>query len=94
MRRRIRVDRDTAHWLPPSVQEWLPKDRLARYVGDVVEALDLSGLISPSPLATPPYSTNITAAGFCRAYSRRGRGGPILRLRSRRICCFPQAALR
>jgi transposase len=30
--------------LPPSVQEWLPKDHLARYVVDVVEALDLSAL--------------------------------------------------
>jgi transposase len=29
---------------PPSVQEWLPKDHLARFVVDVVEQLDLSGL--------------------------------------------------
>ena len=42
MSRFVQVDRDTAYLLPPSVQEWLPKDHLARYVVDVVEALDLS----------------------------------------------------
>jgi transposase len=30
--------------LPPSVQDWLPESHLARYVVDVVEALDLSEL--------------------------------------------------
>ena len=45
MSRFVQVDRDTAYLLPPSVQEWLPKDHLARYVVDVVEALDLSGLV-------------------------------------------------
>jgi len=45
MSRFVRVDRDTAYWLPPSVREWLPKDHLARYGVDVVEALDVSGLV-------------------------------------------------
>ena len=45
MSRFVQVDRDTAYLLPPSVQEWLPEDHLARYVVDVVEALDLSGLV-------------------------------------------------
>ena len=45
MSRFVEVERDTAYWLPPSVQEWLPKDHLARYVVDVVEALDLSGRV-------------------------------------------------
>ena len=45
MSRFVQVDRDTAYLLPPSVQEWLPKDHLARYVVDVVEALDRSGLV-------------------------------------------------
>jgi len=31
MSRFVRVDRDTAYLLPPSVQQWLPKDHLARY---------------------------------------------------------------
>jgi transposase len=38
------IDRDTDYLLPPSVQEWLPKAHLARYVVDVVEGLDLSTL--------------------------------------------------
>jgi hypothetical protein len=38
------IDRDTDFLLPPSVQEWLPEGHLARYVVDVVEGLDLSGL--------------------------------------------------
>ena len=45
MSRFVQVDRDTAYLLPPSVQEWLPEDHLARYVVDVVEALDLSALV-------------------------------------------------
>lgn len=45
MSRFVRVDRDTSYLLPPSVQEWLPEDHLARYVVDVVEALDLSALV-------------------------------------------------
>ena len=38
------IDRDTDFLLPPSVQKWLPEAHLARYVVDVVEGLDLSGL--------------------------------------------------
>lgn len=44
MSRFVAVDRESAYLLPPSVQEGLPKDHLARYVVDVVEALDLSEL--------------------------------------------------
>lgn len=38
-------DRDTPYLLPPSVDDWLPKDHLARFVVDTVEQLDLSALI-------------------------------------------------
>ena len=38
------VDRGTAYLLPPSVEEWLPADHLARFVVEIVEQLDLSGL--------------------------------------------------
>ncbi|MGK2953348.1 MAG: IS1182 family transposase [Thiobacillus sp.] len=44
MSRFIAVDRDTAYLLPPSVDEWLPQDHLARFVVEVVEQLDLSEL--------------------------------------------------
>ncbi len=40
------VDRETADLLPPSVDEWLPADHLARFVVEIVERLDLSKLTS------------------------------------------------
>jgi transposase len=40
----IEVDRETQFLLPPSVQDWLPKGHLARFVVDVVEQLDLRAL--------------------------------------------------
>jgi len=39
------IDRDTAYLFPPSVDEWLPQRHLARYVVEVVEGLDLSGMV-------------------------------------------------
>ena len=39
------VDRATPFLLPPSVEDWLPKDHLARFVVDIVDQLDLSALI-------------------------------------------------
>ena len=44
MSRFIAVDRDTAYLLPPSVDEWLPQNHLARFVVEVIEQLDLSEL--------------------------------------------------
>ena len=40
----IIADRDTPFLFPPSVQEWLPKDHLARFVVDMVAQLDVSSL--------------------------------------------------
>ena len=37
-------DRDTLFLMPPSVQDWLPKEHLARFVVEVVEQLDLRSL--------------------------------------------------
>ena len=37
-------DRDTAFLLPPSVDEWLPADHLARFVVEIVEQLNLAAL--------------------------------------------------
>ncbi len=44
MSRFVPADRDTAYLLPPSVDEWLPNDHLARFVVEVIEQLDLSEL--------------------------------------------------
>jgi len=38
------ADRETPFLFPPSVQEWLPEDPLARFVADAVEHLDLRPL--------------------------------------------------
>lgn len=38
------IDRATPFLLPPSVEDWLPKDHLARFVVDIVDHLDLSAL--------------------------------------------------
>ena len=38
------VDRATPFLLPPSVEDWLPRDHLARFVVDIVDQLDLSAL--------------------------------------------------
>ena len=35
------VDRDTPYLLPPSVQDWLPEQHLARFILEVVSKLDL-----------------------------------------------------
>src|SRR5271166_1689895 len=39
------VDRRTAFLLPPSVDEWLPERHLARFVVEVIDGLDLGGMI-------------------------------------------------
>ena len=44
MTRFVTVNRDTAYLLPPSGEDWLPKDHLARFVVDIVAHLDLSAL--------------------------------------------------
>lgn len=45
MSRFVPIDRDTAYLLPPSVDEWLPEDHLARFVVEVIDKLDLSDLV-------------------------------------------------
>jgi hypothetical protein len=42
MGRFVALDRDTAYLLPPSVNEWLPADQLARFVVEVIEPLDVA----------------------------------------------------
>ena len=39
------VDRETGFLLPPSVDEWLPEEHLARFVVEVIERLDLSLMV-------------------------------------------------
>ena len=46
MARFIEYDRHQQYLLPPSVDEWLPEDQLARYIVEVIDQLDLSKLTS------------------------------------------------
>jgi transposase len=39
------VDRETGFLLPPSVDEWLPEQHLARFVVEVIDRLDLSRMV-------------------------------------------------
>jgi transposase len=38
------IDRKTAYLLPPSVEDWLPEDHLARFIVEAMEKLDLTDL--------------------------------------------------
>jgi len=38
------IDRKTGYLLPPSVEEWLAEDHMARFIVEVVEGLDLSNM--------------------------------------------------
>jgi transposase len=42
----IDCDRDTLYLMPPSVQDWLPDNHLARFIVDIVKQLDLSLLVN------------------------------------------------
>jgi len=41
----VPIDRDTPYLLPPSVQDYLPEDHLARFVAEIVDQLDMSTLL-------------------------------------------------
>jgi hypothetical protein len=47
------IDRYTAYLLPPSVDDWLPQDHLARFIVEVVDGLDLSSMAGA---AVPPIT--------------------------------------
>ena len=38
------INRDTDFLFPPSMQDWLPENHLARYIANVIESLDLSAI--------------------------------------------------
>jgi len=40
----VDIDRGTLYLLPPSIQDWLPEDHLARFVVEIVSQLDLKPL--------------------------------------------------
>ena len=71
------VDRATPFLLPPSVEDWLPKDHLARFVVDIVDQLDLSALTrqyrgTGSAAYHPTLMLGLLIYGYCTGvYSSR-----------------------
>ena len=66
----IEVDRETQYLLPPSVQDWLPKSHLARFVVDVVEQLDLRSLKSSyAGRGSQPYNPAMLLALLFYGYA-------------------------
>jgi transposase len=41
----VTIDRDTPYLLPPSIQDYLPEDHLARFVVEMVDLLDMRGIL-------------------------------------------------
>ena len=50
----IVAERKTDYLLPPSVEDWLNEDHLARFIVEVVDQLDLSNLIRKYCLRSCP----------------------------------------
>ena len=66
----IVADRNTPFLFPPSVQEWLPKDHLARFVVDIVGQLNLSTLRGTyGGKGSRPYDPSLLVAMIFYGYS-------------------------
>jgi transposase len=64
------IDRDTGFLMPPSVNEWLPAQHLARFIVEVVEALDLRGIIgSYQGKGSAPYHPSMLLAMLLYGYA-------------------------
>src|ERR1019366_3678888 len=67
-------DLNQAYLLPPSLQDWLPEGHPARFVAEVVEALDLSVMYAKYEAGDgrglagddPPMRVRVLIYGFCR----------------------------
>jgi transposase len=66
----IIVDRDTPYLFPPSVQDYLPENHLARFVVDIVEQLDVRHLSSVySGKGSRPYHPSMMLALLFYGYA-------------------------
>lgn len=58
---------------PPSISDWVPEDHLARFIGDVVESLDLSAILAKyerqdgrgAPAYHPSLMVKLLVYGYC-----------------------------
>lgn len=66
----IEADRETPYLLPPSLQEWLPENHLARFVADIVGQLDLRSLKnSYAGKGSKPYNPEMLVALLFYGYA-------------------------
>ena len=66
----IPIDRDTPHLFPPSIQDYLPDDHLARFVVDIVDRLDLRALVMTySGKGSQPYHPALMVALLFYGYA-------------------------
>ncbi len=64
------VDRETLYLLPPSVQDWLPENHLARFVVEIVEQINLWALKSSySGRGSKPYDPEMLVALLFYGYA-------------------------
>ncbi len=63
-------DPDQMLLMPPSLADWVPEDHLARFVRDVVEALDLSAIedVYTEERGYPPYDPRMMVGVLLYAY--------------------------
>lgn len=70
MRDFIRANRNQISLLPPSIDEWLPENHLARFVVEVVEELDLTKLYKVyGKTGRPPYDPKLMLGMLFYGYS-------------------------
>ena len=70
MREFITADRNQISLLPPSIEEWLPENHLARFVVEVVEELDFSKVYDAyGSTGRPPYDPKLMLSMLFYGYS-------------------------
>jgi len=66
----VEVDRETPYLLPPSLQDWLPKGHLARFVVEIVEQLDVRSLKATyAGRGSQPYNPEMLVALLFYGYA-------------------------
>jgi transposase len=63
-------DRDQMLLMPPSLQDWIAEDHLARFIADVVETLDLGAIeqVYTEERGYPPYDPQMMTSVLLYAY--------------------------
>ena len=82
-------DRETRFLLPPSLDEWLPEQHLARFVVEVIDGLDLSAMVKSyrgtgSAGYHPALLLGLLVYGYATGCFRAANwsGRPMIRWRS------------